>query len=397
MPAIQKDLGFDAAMIGIILSAFFWCYTLMQVPIGWICDRFGPGRVIVISGIFWGIFQMITGAISSSIGFIIVRVLLGIAESPMYPGASKLQSVWLTAAERGRGAAMTDAGSAMGVALGGPIVLAFMAWFGGWRGALVGAGVLTIIVVLLCRNFVIKTPDTHPLVNDAEREYLRKALTIEYESTQGEDQTEVGLNNYLRSASFWGMCMGFWGQDSYWYGLMTWSPMYLSSTQHLNIMGVSGAVFLIFGCGVLGEVCCGLLTDRLRQRGSKPNTVVHSTMFVAGVMSAVAMYLLAHATTVPTAITFLCTAMFFTKVAAALFWGMPAAISQRKDVGKVAGIMNFIGNVGGICTPIIIGVIVQATGGSYFWALLMFIIFALAFGVCPLLVDVENKVGSRRG
>jgi ACS family D-galactonate transporter-like MFS transporter len=242
----------------------------------------------------------------------------------------------------------------------------------------------------------MKTPDTHPLVNDAEREYLRKTLTIEYESAQLAGGADVGLNTYLRSASFWGMCMGFWGYDSFWYGLMTWSPMYLSSTQHLNIMAVSGAVFLIFGCGVVGELFSGWMTDLLRQRGFKANTVVHSTMFVAGVVAAVAMYFLSSATTVPSAITYLCIAMFCMKVAGALFWGMPAAISQKKDVGLVAGIMNFIGNVGGICTPIIIGVIVQATGGSYVWALLMFLIFAIAFGACPLLVDVENKVGARR-
>jgi ACS family D-galactonate transporter-like MFS transporter len=171
--------------------------------------------------------------------------------------------------------------------------------------------------------------------------------------------------------------------------------MYLSATQHLNIMGVGGAVFIIFGLGVLGEYTGGWVTDHLRQKGYRANTVIHATLLMAGLVATVSMYLLTSASSVVTAVAFLCVAMFCLSAAGALFWGMPAAISQRKDVGVVAGTMNFVGNCGGIATPILIGLIVQATG-SYFWALMMFLIFCVAMGLFPLLVDVENKVGNQK-
>lgn len=138
MPSIEADLHFGPALVGVILSAFFWGYTLMQIPSGWIADRLGPGKTILGSGILWGVFQVITGFLSSSSAFMAVRALLGASEAPIYPASSKLQSVWLTKNERTRGAAIVDAGSALGTAIGGPLIIAFLAWFGGWRGALMG-------------------------------------------------------------------------------------------------------------------------------------------------------------------------------------------------------------------------------------------------------------------
>jgi ACS family D-galactonate transporter-like MFS transporter len=396
MPDIQKEFGFDAAMVGVILSAFFWSYALMQFPVGWISDKFGPGRAIFFSGILWGIVQMITGVLSSAFGFIVARVALGVVESPVYVGSAKLQSVWLTAAERGKGSAFMDAGGAVGVALGGPIVFAFAAWFGGWRGALIGAGVVTLVIVLLSAKFILKTPDTHNWVNEAERDYLKKALAAEYETAKQQAGGGVGLNTYLTSMSFWGMVIAYTGYDAFWYGLMTWSPMYLSMTQHLNIMAIGGAVFLIFGVGVIGDFVSGSLADYLRQRGMRANTAIRGILFVTGIMAALSMYLLTLATSVTAALTLLTVAMFFTKGASALLWALPATIAQRDDVGKAAGFMNFVGNMGGVATPIIVGVVVQATGGSFFWALMLFLVYALCFAFFPFLVDMENKVGTTK-
>ena len=143
MPDIQKDLDFSPAVVGFILSAFFWGYAPMQIPVGWLLDRFRPEKLIVGAGILWGVFQVITGFISSSKMFAFLRVLLGISEAPIYPGGTKLQSVWLTSKERARGSSLMDTGAALGNAVGGPLVILFLAWFGGWRGALIGTGIVS--------------------------------------------------------------------------------------------------------------------------------------------------------------------------------------------------------------------------------------------------------------
>ena len=396
MPAIEADLQFGPAMVGVILSAFFWGYTLMQIPAGWIADRLGPGKTILGSGLLWGIFQIITGFLNGSTGFMIVRALLGASEAPIYPASSKLQSVWLTKNERTRGAAIVDAGSALGTSIGGPLIIAFLAWFGGWRGALMGAGVVTMAVVLVCYKFVHTTPDTNTMINAAEREYIDKALKEEYESEQmaSGGRTSLGLPRYLRSLTFWGMVLGFVCYDCFWYGLMTWGPMYLSQVFKVNIMTVGGSIFIIFGCGVIGSFFGGYMIDMLRIKGYDSNKVVKYALAGLGIAMALSMYLLSTAATITLAIVYMSFAMFCEKWVGATFWMMPAAISQKDDVGIVAGAMNFMGNIGGTIVPILVGLIVTFTG-SYYWAIILFLAFALGVCLFPIWINMNKKVGAQ--
>jgi ACS family D-galactonate transporter-like MFS transporter len=397
MPLIQKDLHFSAQVVGIILSSFFWGYTLMQVPIGWICDRIAPGKVITLSGILWAICQICTGLVSRTATLLCIRTLLGIAESPMYPGGTKLQSVWLPSTERGRGAAMLDSGSALGIALGGPIIALFLAWLHGWRGALIAAGVLTLVVVLLCYRVMTSDPDTSPHVNQAERDYIKSALTEEYEASQknrlAAGKLTVASSEYVKSFNFWAMILGFYCFDSFWFGFLTWGPLYLFQTQHLKIMSIGWAVFVIYCCALIGEFSGGYISDKWRLSGANVNTVVRTTLGVLGLIQAICMYLLSTASTAYLAILLIAIGMFCHKWAAPMYWIIPAAISQRQHVGTVTGFMNLSGNLGGVLTPICIGLVVGATG-SYFWVMMMFVAISIIAGLFPLLLNLNKKIGS---
>jgi len=397
MPLMQKDLNFSPEITGFILSSFFWGYCLMQIPVGWISDRFSPGKLIVSSGIGWGILQIMTGFVSSASSLMFIRVLLGISESPIYPVGAKLQSVWLPATERGRGAALLDSGSAIGIALGGPIVALLLGWLGGWRGALIGAGVITLIFVLLSYRIMRYTPDTNPNINQAERDYIKTALAAEYEESQKlrveSGKTTVGMSEYLSQKSFWGLMLGFFSFDSFWFGLMTWGPLYLAQTQGLKISGIGWALFCIYGVGVIGEFVGGYIADKWRRSGGDPNTVIHTIIFVSAVIVAFCMYMLSTASNVYYAIALLTGAMFFNRTVGCMYWGLPSSISQRNHVGTVAGTMNFIGNLGGVLTPIFVGFIVGATG-NYFWALMMFVAFGIGSGLFPLMINVKKKIGA---
>ena len=107
---------------------------------------------------------------------------------------------------------------------------------------------------------------------------------------------------------------------------------------------------------------------------------------------AIAMYFVSNAESINEAIGFLAFAMFCERWIGCTFWSMPATISQRDDVGIVAGAMNTLGNVGGAIVPILVGVIVMATG-NYYWAIILFLAFALGVSVFPLIINLNKKVG----
>lgn len=83
-------------------------------------------------------------------------------------------------------------------------------------------------------------------------------------------------------------------------------------------------------------------------------------------------------------------AMFCEKWVGATFWMMPAAISQKDDVGIVAGAMNFMGNIGGAIVPILVGMIVTLTG-SYYWAIILFMAFAIGLCIFPIGINMNKK------
>ncbi|MGE6613469.1 MFS transporter [Peribacillus sp. NPDC076916] len=390
MPALQKDLALDPAIVGLVLSSFFWGYALMQIPVGLIADRYRPDKLIVGSALAWGLAQTLTGFVSTSKMLIFLRVLLGIAESPMFPSGSKMQSVWLTSKERGRGATLLDSGASLGTALGGPLTIAFMAWLGGWRGALIGVGLLTIVIGLISWKVIKGTPETNPRVNKAEREYLKIAHLEEYNSdSQGKTQTTM-IKHYFKNRNFWCMCLGFYSLNTIFFGLMTWGPNYLAKTQGLDITTIGGAILLIFGAGVVGELTGGWIADKWREKGGKFNTVMHTLLVISGLISASCILLLTLSTSPTMAVTLLCIALFFLRWAG-LYWSVPATIAQREHVGTIGGCMNFAGNMAGVITPIVIGFIVSFTG-SYFMGLVLFSIFGLILAGASLFIDFTKKV-----
>jgi ACS family D-galactonate transporter-like MFS transporter len=393
MPEIQKDLALDPAIVGLILSSFFWGYALMQIPSGWLADKYRPDKVVYGAALAWGIVQTLTGFIMGAKSLMFLRVLLGITEAPVMPGCSKLQAIWLSSKERGRGATIIDSGAPLGTAVGGPIIIAFMAWFGGWRGALIGAGILTIVIAWLVWRVIKGGPNGNPNVNEAEREYIRKALEEEYEEAKRNSTgMKIGAKDYLKARNFWCMCLGWFSFNTVFYGLMTWGPSYLAKTQNLNIAAIGGSILIIFGSGFVGEIIGGFITDKWRDKGGSINTVMRTMLSIAGIMTAISIFLLTKATSPVMAITTLSVALFFLRWGG-LYWSVPAAISQREHVGTVGGCMNFAGNIAGVLTPIYIGIIVSLTD-SYFLALMVFVAAGLLLATVSSLINFNRKIGS---
>ncbi|MFE4708678.1 MFS transporter [Peribacillus simplex] len=392
LPAMTKDLNLDPAITGVILSSFFWGYALMQIPCGILADRYKPTGLVVGSTLVWGIVQTFTGFVNTSKALILLRVLLGVTEAPIYPSGTKLQSLWLTSKERGRGATLLDSGSPLGTAIGGPIIVAFMAWFGGWRAALIGTGILTIVIGLIAWRVVRGNPSDNPRVNEAEREYLRKALDEEYEADKKHSLVSSGFRDYLKSSSFWFMMIATFAYNTVYFGLMTWGPMFLAQTQDLDIKSIGSSIFIIFGAGFVGELLGGWITDKWREKGGSHNTVMRTMFSIAGIMSGTAVFVLGHISSLTSAITLLAVTLFFLRWAG-LMWTVPAAIAQRKQVGLIGGCLGFMANLAGILTPIYIGFIVSATN-SYFIPLMLFSCSGLIFAGASMLINYAKKIGS---
>jgi ACS family D-galactonate transporter-like MFS transporter len=388
MPLISKEFDVDPAMQGLILSSFFWTYALMQIPGGMLADRFKPRIVIALATIFWGAFQAIAAVATNSWTLVLTRLGLGASEAPIYPAGGKLNAIWMTQTERGRGATLLDGGAPLGAALGSIVIAWLIAAFNSWRMAFAIAGLGTILCGLWAWYYIRNAPREHPSVNEVEARYLEQAHAMEDAATP----PSSGGNwlAYFRYRSVWCMCLGWMFFNTTFYGLLTWMPTYLFKVHGFDIKVLGSASFIIFFSGFVGELVGGWIGDAWRSRGGAPNMVFRTLFGIAAIMATISIFFVAYVTNPIAVVVLLSTTLFFLRWCG-MYWAIPSALAGRGKSGFLGGCMNLGGNIAGITTPLIVGFIVQATG-SYFLALMYFAAAGIALLICSSLIDYSRKL-----
>ena len=131
-PQLQQEFHLTPTDLGLLFSAFFWSYAILQVPVGMILDRFGVTNVSRIGAFLWGVASALV-AFATGFGTIFgARVLLGVAEAPAFPANSKATGYWFPRGERATATAIFDAAAKFSNVIGVPLVAFAVVGFG-WR------------------------------------------------------------------------------------------------------------------------------------------------------------------------------------------------------------------------------------------------------------------------
>ena len=132
LPLISKDLHLGPEAKGVLLSAFFWSYALMQIPMGVLADRVNLRWLYAISFALWSVSQGLMGFAAGLGALIAFRMLLGVGEAIYLPGGSKIVSLLFRPAERGLPCGLFDAGTRTGLVMEG-VLVPWMLTHYGWR------------------------------------------------------------------------------------------------------------------------------------------------------------------------------------------------------------------------------------------------------------------------
>ncbi|KQW08280.1 hypothetical protein ASC66_05000 [Leifsonia sp. Root4] len=391
MPFIAEEFQMSPEMQGVLLGSFFWTYLIFQIPGGWLLDRFGPRKIVGGAGVIWGFFQLIAGFASSGLFLTFTRLGLGASEAPVFPAGAKLNANWLPAKERARGATFVDAAGPFGSAVGGLIVTLLIGVFGGWRMAFIITGAVTMLVAALYFFYLRDSPAQHKGVNAAELAHIQ--------SDDASVDTASGplpkASDYARSTSFWGLMLGRLGWATVWWGIISWTPSYLSSALGFDLAGLGWGTFLVYGMGVLGQLVAGMTADKWRQSTPRFNVVMKTIFGISGLGTAIAIFALPGVTDGPTALALLSTAVFFINFGG-LYWAIPAWLAPKKQVGTVGGVMNVASSGGGALAPIVMGFAIGASGGSYAGSFVFLGVCATVYLLGSLLINFEKPLAAAR-
>ncbi|OBX06172.1 major facilitator transporter [Gallibacterium salpingitidis] len=357
IPTIAKEFDLSPTMQGVILSSFFWAYALLQIPGGWLVDKYGPRKMITGSTLLWGIFQTLAAFSTGGISLLFSRFMLGAGEAPLFPAGGKLNATWLSSKERGRGAVIMDCGGPLGAALGGIIIAYMIAILGSWRLVFGIIGVLTVLLGIVTWKYLRDNPQEHKSVNEKELHIILEEKNNEQvEANSVNESTATGLGIAIRSLV--AILFGRAAWAMMFFGLLTWGPSYLAQARGFDIKGVGNATFIIFLCGSIGSLCGGFFSDSLIKRGIPQRLAVKGILMVSGLSTLIAFSCLPSMNDPVIAIITLSIAAFFL-MWGSLYWSFPALLAPKNKVGLIGGIMNMAGSIGGITVPILVGYILQ--------------------------------------
>lgn len=356
-PQLEQSFHLTPVDLGVLFSAFFWTYALLQIPVGLVVDRLGVTRVGRWSAFLWTAASALTAFAGGFAGIFAARLLLGVAEAPSFPASSKATGYWFPRNERALSTSIYDVGAKFSNVIGVPLVALAVVRLG-WRwGFGVVAALSFVYFLAFCRMY--RDPSQHPRLTRKEREYIA-AHGAEPEGQSS--AAPAGMLAYLLSTrKVWALVIGF-GAYGYSFNLfLTWLPDYLVQTMHRSILTSAGFAAIPWACASLADMLVGgWLIDFLIGRG-RSETRVRKTVLVIGMCTGLAV-LGATATARPgVALVWISIALTGLSAAAPVAWSLPSLIAPKGGVGAVGGLMNFSNNMMGVVAPIVTGFIVGRT------------------------------------
>ncbi|MGG1662545.1 MFS transporter [Brevibacillus sp. NRS-1366] len=355
--AITEDLQLSASSTGLLLSSFFAGYALMQMPGGWLADRFGSRKVLIASVIMWSIFTALTGAAWSMASMILIRFLFGIGEGGFQPASSKIIAQAYPREERSRAmSVMLSSGAIVGLFV--PILSAAMIKTVGWRTMFVIIGVIGAIIAFLYWRFIKLPKEETTSANPA--------------STSANQKGSLAL--LFKTPLLWNLLIAYFSIYAVNWGLATWLPTYLVKVRGLDLVSL-GWLQMIPGIATLvGVYASGYVLDKLPRGREK------TLGSLACVLIGILLYLMFNASSVAIFITYQTIVTLFISFVIILLPSVVLKNLPASVTGTGMGIVNTGGQLAGFITPMAIGFIVEAFNGSFaaaFWMLIGFSVICI--------------------
>jgi MFS transporter, ACS family, D-galactonate transporter len=371
--ALYTTFAISNITFGYLSAAYNWTYTLCQLPVGVVLDKFGVRRVGRISSLLWSIASFGAAITPNLGGFFGARFLLGIGEAPTFPSNAKAIGYWFPPKERSSATAIFDGAAKFASAIGVPLI-GILLLKAGWRWSFAATGLVSFFYFLLFYR-VYRDPVDDPGLTPRERDYIldRDVATAGATAVALAPAETASLGYLIRQPKVIGIALGFGAYNYTFYLLLTWLPSYLSSALHIDLLHsflYTGFPWLIGAAS--GMIVGGWLVDRLIRLGWNADRV-RRTVLIGGTTLGLGIFGAAYARTATGALIWISISLGGLSAASPVGWSIPSLIGPRGSVGTLGGIMNFSSQISGIVAPIVTGYLVTARH-SFSWA----------FGVCAI-------------
>lgn len=367
LTSIGTDLQLEESSLGIVLSSFFAGYALMQIPGGWLADKYGSKRVMIVALVMWSVFTALTGVAWSLASLLVIRFLFGIGESGFPAASSKAIAEYFPKAERAKAQSAMLSSNAFGAALAPLVAAPMMLWLG-WRMMFVVIALIGFVLVAVYAIFLRKP---------APKEKAQK-------KTSGRS---MSMKDLLQTPIMWKLVVAWFGLDVVLWGFASWLPSYLLKVRHLDLLQAGVVASLPFFAGGVAMILGGWLVDRYFVGREKYFVII------VEILGALFLYLMFTTQVLQTAVIYQILSAFFLYSGFAGIWALPLKVLPTEVMGSATGMINFGGQVAGFVSPMVMGFLISAFNGSYdaaFWFLILSAVISII--ACMTLGNAQRSL-----
>jgi MFS family permease len=353
LPRISRDLHLDPQQAGTVAGIFFWGYLALQIPGGHLAKYWSPKKFISVLLVAWATFAVGCGLVRTYQQLLILRLLLGVAESGVFPATLILLSHWFSRAERARANAFWL------LCLPGAVIVAspFSGWMldhWNWRVMLIAEGSLPVLWLAIWLAFIQDHPADARWLPGRERDSL--VATLRRESLELEGSQSISYLRALLRPQVLLLAAVYFCFVSGQMGLLFWLPSAMERFKKLSSLHTGLIYTLPFIVGAISLQIVSRHSDKMHER----------RRHAAGAMLFGGCCILLAVATIPYSLSLAFAFIALSGVGAygpmAAFWAIPTETLPAKIVGSVMGFANAIGNLGAYFAPLIVGYLNKKTG-----------------------------------
>ncbi|AJI56436.1 major Facilitator Superfamily protein [Francisella philomiragia] len=341
---IANAFNITPTEMGILLSAFMWPYAIASLPAGYMVDRLGVNKVMLISMIAWSVACVLGGLVIGFYSILLTRILLGLAEAPFFIVATRIIQHRFPSSQRGLMSSVVALGPRLANILA-PLILVGLMLLIDWRGMFILLGIIGLLAALGWK-------------------LLHTEETIECRPTYKKTQ-KVSISDALKNKNVVFLCIGnLCSYYAYWL-FLTWLPFYFIKVKHLSLSQMSIATSISFISGIASVMLGGIVSDLMIKKGFTAVFSRLTPIIIGCLVASIAILALPFIDNIFIIVCVISVTIFCLGLRISPTWALVADISPYSLVGTIGGLQNFANFVGAGLAPLITGIILQSTNDNF--------------------------------
>lgn len=353
LPAMIRDLRMTPSQAGDAVGIFFWGYLLLQIPGGYLAERWSAKRFVSVLLVAWGICAVGCGFVHSARQFWTMRLLLGVSEGGVWPATLVLLAHWFARAERARANGYWMLCQPASVIFAAPLSGWILAHWD-WHVLLIAEGAFPFAWLAAWWRFIDDHPPEARWISPRERDEVES--TLRREAAELEPVSPEPLLRTLARPQVMLLSLAYFLLSSGGYGYLFWLPSVFKSVSKAGDLGVALLFVIPYLLSGAGMVLISRHSDRSRER----RIHVALPLALAGLFFFAAVY--AGGQSALASYAFICLVGPGIYGVLGPFWAIPGEVFPRAVTGSAMGLINAIGALGGYFGPLVVGYCEQQTG-----------------------------------